>query len=318
MSTVRRVIDVNGARVACSMTGDGSPVLLLNGLGANLSMWNAVTSSLAGCTVIAFDAPGVGDSPPVRTPYSMRGAARIALGVLEHLGVETADVLGYSLGGAVAQELTRIASERVRRLVLACTGCGWGGVPGSALAMASISTPLRYRSRLGYALTTPFVGGGRAERESGFLERTVEARLATPPSLLGYSLQLLSTCGWSSLAWLHTLEVPTLVVAGNEDPLVPFTNAVLLAGRMPQARLVGIPDWGHYVLLDRASGAPDTIARFLTASDLGTAPVWRSARTVLKPELARTERDGRFSSPAGMMNSAVRWWVSGPAPQDMV
>ena len=77
-------------------------------------------------------------------PASMEGLARLAEGVLDRAGVEQADVLGYSFGGLVAQRLARRAPERVRRLVLAATTPGWGGVPGSLQTLARMSTPLRY------------------------------------------------------------------------------------------------------------------------------------------------------------------------------
>ena len=94
--------------------------------------------------MIAFDAPGTGRSATPPIPLSLEALARVAEGVLDELGVEQADVLGYSFGGAVAQRLARRAPERVRRLVLAATTPGWGGVPGSLRTLARMSTPLRY------------------------------------------------------------------------------------------------------------------------------------------------------------------------------
>lgn len=309
MTPERKVLDVDGVRVVCSVTGEGRPVLLINGLGANLSMWSSMTSALAGCRVIAFDAPGTGHSPPVRRPYSMNWAAQLSLGVLDRLGVETVDVVGYSLGGAVAQEIVHIAPDRVRRLVLAATGCGWGGVPGSPVALASIATPVRYYSRAGYTLTARFVGGGQAETKSDFIERTLPARLASPPSMIGYWLQLVSAWGWSSLPWLNTVRAPTLVLAGDSDPLVPGLNGVLLAGHIPTARLITISDWGHYILLDPASGAPRVAAEFLGAAEVDACMIWRRARRVSHCELARAESAATArSGPAGIVNAAARWW----------
>ena len=110
-------VDVEGIRLHVEESGDGPPLLLINGIGAHAGMWKPLREALPGPRLIAFDAPGTGRSATPPIPLSLEAIARVAEGVLDELGVEQADVLGYSFGGAVAQRLARRSPERVRRLV---------------------------------------------------------------------------------------------------------------------------------------------------------------------------------------------------------
>src|SRR5439155_14882958 len=143
-----RFVRVNGLRLWVSVRGEGRPVLLINGLGASLAIWAALQDDLDGLEVISYDAPGTGRSSTPLWPYTMGELARVARGLLDELGHDEVDVVGYSLGGLVAQELALRASERVRRLVLAGTTCGLGAVPGPLSAILAVVTPIRYYSKL--------------------------------------------------------------------------------------------------------------------------------------------------------------------------
>jgi pimeloyl-ACP methyl ester carboxylesterase len=217
----------------------------------------------------------------------------VVAGLLDRLAEDVVDVVGYSFGGALAQQLARDHGERVRRLVLGATMCGWGGLAGDVSSVLSVLTPVRYYSTRAYALTAPILAGGAAEADPEFVRRTARARVAAPPSVTGYALQLIAASSWSSLPWLHRIEQPTLVVTGAQDRLLPAVNSELIASRMPHARLLSIDDWGHYVLLDRSSGAGRTIAEFLRAARVEESRAWRRARTVSHREAAASIRAHR-------------------------
>jgi pimeloyl-ACP methyl ester carboxylesterase len=280
-SAVERVVRLGGMRLQLREAGpaDGPPLLLLNGIGAHVGMWRPLEDALRGTRLIAFDAPGAGRSQTPPTPLTFAGHARVAERLLDALEVERADVLGYSFGGMVAQHLARSAPERVRRLVLAATTPGWGGVSGSLRAMVHVSTPLRYYSRSYYERSIGELVGGRAHTDAAWLTRHGAERLKHPPSALGYAWQLAAL--WvppGSLPWLHTLPQPTLVVAGDDDPLVPAVNSLLLAERIPRARMLLAPGEGHLLLLDADSAAPPVIRDFLAAERLEGSPAY--AQTV--------------------------------------
>jgi pimeloyl-ACP methyl ester carboxylesterase len=193
----------------------------------------------------------------------MSGLADVVAQMLDALRLEQVDVLGYSFGGALAQELARRAPDRVRRLVLCATGPGLGGAPPKPLAALMLATPARYYHPRLLALTVPYIAGGRTARDPGVLAAHARERLQQPPSALGYAFQLYAITGWSSLPWLHRVSQPTLVVAGEDDPSVPLRNARLLAARLPDACLHVVKGGGHLFLLDEPENAVDAILGFL-------------------------------------------------------
>jgi poly(3-hydroxyoctanoate) depolymerase len=193
----------------------------------------------------------------------MHGLARQAAHVLDALGQPDADVLGVSFGGAVAQELTLANPHRVRRLVLASTMCGLGGVPGNPVALALLATPLRYYSPTFLRLTANVLYGPGAGDDEGLLRNQIDARRARPPSMWGYLGQLAAGIGWTSLPWLHRIRKPTLVLSGARDPIVPPINARILARRIPHAELEIVPNAGHLLLMEHARAVSERIATFL-------------------------------------------------------
>lgn len=240
------------------------PLLLMGGLGANLELWEPLRSRLSRRTV-AFDLPGTGGSSTPLLPMTIEDDARLALRVLDALGVGAADVLGFSFGGCVAQELARLAPDRVRRLVLAATSCGWGGLPGSPLALALLSHPLRYYSPTFLRAAAPVLVGGRGARSDRFLAGQARRRAARPPSPVGYWYQVWAAATWSSGTWLHTLRQPTLLLTGTRDQVVPAVNAWLMAGLLRDARVRTWPKGGHMLLMDSPSAVVPEIEEFLAA-----------------------------------------------------
>lgn len=249
-------------RVRVCEVGDGPPLLLLNGLGAPLELWDPLLQALPRPS-IAFDAPGSGGSEAPRLPLSVRGHARLAVGLLDRLGASRADVLGLSFGGMVAQELARLAPTRIERLVLASTSCGWGCVPGSPAALLAITTPERYYSRAVFRAVAPAYIGGRESADGDFLRRQAVTRQTHPPSARGYLYQFWAAAMWSSLCWLPEVPQPTLVLAGETDPLVPPSNAEILAALLPNARKHIVAGGGHLCLLERPRQLAPLIERFL-------------------------------------------------------
>lgn len=250
------------------IAGDGPPLLLIAGLGATIDMWPAVEERLRGRTTISFDPPGVGESDMPLVPLRLPALARIACEIVSEVGYGRVDVLGYSLGGAIAQEVARRAPEMVDHLVLCATGPGLGGLPPrNPVVPLVLATPYRFYDPVHYASVAPLVAGGRTARDREVLQQQIAARCANPPGWLGYAAQLWAAWGWSSLHYLHRLPHRTLVVAGEDDPISPVANARLLASRIPRARLHVIPEAGHLFLLDEPAKAVPEIDAFLSEAD---------------------------------------------------
>ena len=265
----KRHVDVNGLDVHVARCGEGEggpevpPLLLVTGIGANLEMWKPFTTGLSGRELIAFDAPGTGRSARTHLPMAMHGLADHVTRLLDVLDVERVDALGYSFGGGLVMELARRAPERLRRLVLCATTPGVGGVPPRPLAGMLLATPGRYYHPMIFRMVLPRIAGGRTARDPVALRAQEEARLAQPPTPLGYAYQLYATAGWTSLPWLHRLPHRTLVVAGDDDPATPLTNARLMCWRMPHARLHIVAGGGHLFLIDQPEEPTAAIQAFL-------------------------------------------------------
>jgi pimeloyl-ACP methyl ester carboxylesterase len=265
---------VDGHLLRVSIRGEGPPLLLVMGLGGNIEMWEPLERALNrhGIQTIAYDASGTGHSPARLLPQRMPGLARQAAHLLDALGQPQADVLGVSFGGAVAQELTLSNPHRVRRLVLASTACGLGGIPGNPIAMSLLATPLRYYSPAFLRLSAGVLYGPTITPRDELLREQINARRARPPTLWGYTSQLVAGAGWTSWPWLGRIATPTLVLAGDRDPIVPSRNAHLLARRIRGARLELVHGAGHLLLLDRPQHCGALIADFLDHEPMSERP----------------------------------------------
>jgi poly(3-hydroxyalkanoate) depolymerase len=258
-------VRVDGHLLRVSVRGEGSPILLIMGLGGNIEMWAPLERELNrnGFQTIAYDASGTGNSPARLVPLRPSGLARQAAHLLDALGLPTVDVLGVSFGGGVAQELALRNPHRVRRLVLASTTCGLGGIPGTPLALAGLATPLRYYSPTFLRATARWVYGPLPEGDSALMRHQIVARRSRPPTPWGYMSQLFAVSGWSSLPWLHRITAPTLILSGAKDPVVPPINARILGARIPHASVHVVPDTGHLLLMERAEECATLITQFL-------------------------------------------------------
>jgi len=263
-----RFIDVGADRVRLrtSVRGSGPPLLLITGIGASLDLGAPFERELAarGLQAISFDAPGIGQSTPYARPRRMPGIARTVERMLDALGYEHVDVLGVSLGGVVAQQLAHQAPHRVRRLVLAATGPGLGGMPGSPRVLLSLATPRRYYQPDYYRRIAGRVYGGAARRDPDALLHGSVARFIERPSLRGYLGQIYAISGWTSMPWLWRLRQQTLVLAGDDDPIVPLVNGRILARCIPHAQLHIVPGGGHLFVLESPASTAALVAGFLT------------------------------------------------------
>ena len=308
-----RVVSLPGLRLFVREWGEGNPVLLINGLGANVEMWGPAQERLAEKTrTIAFDAPGMGRSrtSPVVLPHPAFAAMICRL--LDALEVDRCDVIGYSFGGTVAQQLARQAPDRVRRMALVGTSCGWGSVPPTARAMALISTPLRYYSRQVLEQTNHLLDSGSSDRESDTWRSQAEARLKYPPTLTGYTQQLIAGATWSSLHWVSTLRPPVLVLAGGHDRIVPPANGALLSHLLFESRLHVLPDEGHLMLFDPDSRAHDLLADFFSTPALKDSEAWLSGEVVDEDDARAALQASDGVQPIKALSGAYRRWVGLP------
>lgn len=250
-------------RVMIENPGAGNPLLLINGIGATGDLFQPLREYLGDRETIAFDAPGVGGSPAAIYPPTMRGIARLIAGLIHELGHDRVDVLGLSWGGALAQELARRHPDRVRRLILTATMSGWTSMPGRPAAVSILMSPARYYSTDYLRRVAPTLYGGIIAERPGLLAEHARLREARPPTTVGYMWQLSALRRWTSLPWLHQLRQRTLILAGDDDPIIPLVNAKMIASRIPDGRLHVVDGGGHLFLFTRAEEMAGLIKDFL-------------------------------------------------------
>jgi poly(3-hydroxyalkanoate) depolymerase len=236
------------------------PLLLFNGIGANIELIEPFLDALDGPEAIVFDVPGVGGSPAPWRPYRPCMLARLSARLLDQLGYDQVDVLGVSWGGAIAQQFAFQHSRRCRRLVLAATSPGHLMVPGKLTVLLKMATPRRYKDPDYMRRIAGNIYGGALRNSPDLAGKHL--RHVRWSSDYGYYLQLIAGFGWSSLPWLRLLAQPTLVMAGTDDPIVPLANGRILAKLIPNARMVTIDD-GHLFLVTNARQSANLVSEFL-------------------------------------------------------
>jgi len=242
--------------------GEGEPLLLCNGIGANLELALPLVRALPGIPVVMFDLPGTGGSPPAWFWPSLSRYARLAVGVLDSLGYRDGfGVAGVSWGGTLALQLAREQKTRVRKLVLMATSPGVTMVPGRLSALTRMITPRRYISRSFMARNAGTIYGG--EMRDDPMGAVEFASLTRAPTGFSYFQQVLAASTFTSLPWLHTIRCPALVLSGADDPLVRPVNARLLALLLGNARLHLVSGGGHLFMIMRPALAGGLIRGFL-------------------------------------------------------
>jgi poly(3-hydroxyalkanoate) depolymerase len=242
-------------------------LLLINGIGASLEALEPFVTALDGAVeVIRFDPPGVGGSPLPPGPYRLTGLCRLIAGMLTELGHDQADVLGISWGGAVAQHFAAFQRDRCRRLVLVATAAGPPMMMARPAVLARLMTPRRYRDRAYLERVAGDLYGGSARTDwsaaSTALHGADHGGRRTGPSR-GYYYQLGAVAGWTGVPFLPWLRQPALILAGDDDPIIPLANARLMHRLIRGSRL-HVYSGGHLGLLTEAAGLAPVVDGFLS------------------------------------------------------
>lgn len=248
-------------RIAWESTGEGSPLLLIQGLGYGRWGWEPIVPGLAARhRVICFDNRGIGESDKPDGPYTAAQMAGDALQVLDEAGIERAHVLGASLGGMIAQELVATAPERVDRLVLCCT------TPGGPNAVPIPEVTLRLfaeaPSLAPEVALRRFVENALGEDPpTELVDELFARRVANPPDQAGWQAQAAAGMGFQGVD--VEITAPTLILSGTADNVVDHRNAELLAARIPGARVELLVGTGHLFFWEQPAESVRLINDFL-------------------------------------------------------
>lgn len=255
-----RFVEANGSRFAYRRFGggEGLPMLFCQHFTGTMDNWDPiVTNALAqDREVILFDNQGVGSSTG-KTPDSVQAMATDALAFVDALGLKHIDLLGFSLGGMVAQQIVLDRPKLVRYLILAGTGpeggerIDIGGLPPSSEVLPDASlSHFQKQLRLFFAPTETSQAAGRAFHDRRAWRKTDLDPEASPAVAKAQTIAIKS---WGEpkgerYSKLKEIEQPTLVFNGIDDVMIPTINSYVLAEHLPDARLILYPDSGHGAL----------------------------------------------------------------------
>jgi len=242
--------------------GTGVALVLCNGIGASLDVLDPLIKHLdSDTTVVRFDAPGIGGSANSPVPYGFPYLAALLGRLLRRLRLDgPVDVLGFSWGGALAQQFAFQNPRRCRRLILVSTATGAIMVPGRPSVLAKMLTPRRFMDQDYASANAGDLYGGAVRADPSDVRGALNRQLTTG-ARMGYVYQLLAGSVWTSIFALPLIRQDTLIIAGTDDPIVPVMNARIMAGLLPHAT-VHLTDGGHMDLITDAAGLTPVIEAF--------------------------------------------------------
>jgi pimeloyl-ACP methyl ester carboxylesterase len=262
-------IQVDGARIAYRRVGNGRPLLVLNGFAATSADWDpSFTHGLASSNeLILLDNRGIGSSADDGTPLDIAGLADDAAHVIDMLGFGHVNVLGWSMGGFIAQTLALQHPNRVKKLILLSTDAGGADADLASTRVwsqliATSGTPDEQARRL-LSLLFPSDVAESLYRQFGDIVAAARARLS--PDLV--NRQAAAMCAWHHDGVgnrLSGINVPVLIATGTEDIVVPASNALKLVNAIPRAWLAQFPRGGHAFMAQYPDQLTDLINCFLS------------------------------------------------------
>lgn len=259
----RRIQDIS---VHLDIQGKGTPLILLHGLQGDSSNFESLIPSLTSSyQVITFDQRGSGWSDKPNEVYNMALLADDTAHLLDVLDIDQAHVFGVSMGGMIAQEFALRHPQRVRALVLGCTGSGGSGQVSldsdpraSAYELSSISDEERARRLALAGFSQQFL---RANPD--MIDRLIAARRKRPLNLAALARRRQALETHDTTDRLGAIRAPTLVITGLQDAIVQAENSRLLAERIPHAQLVELSSAGHLFWMEQPKQTLDAVLSFL-------------------------------------------------------
>ena len=268
-------VHVGDIDVAYKTFGRGDPILLVSGASNVMDAWDptVLRDLSSNHTVIIFDNRGVGNTTASTKPFSIIQFANDTAGLLDALKVQKSDVLGFSMGSFIAQELTLLHSEKVNRLVLYAASCGGKENIPQSPDVAKILSDFAYnRSHdVGKLLSVTFPLSWIKSHPNNI--SIPQSKEIVPPDTLKQQFNIVEA--WLATNWsgvcgqLTKISKPTLVIAGTEDVTVPAANSFILAQKIPGSWLVQIQGGGHGVMFQYPEKLSTVLRTFLTTTNPG-------------------------------------------------
>lgn len=260
--------EINDAEIYYEVQGDGFPILMIQGLMANLDWWDPrlVDGLSDDFKVVTFDNRGAGRSGLSEEEFSIELFADDVSGLLGALGISSAHILGISMGGMIAQELYLNHPDKVKELVLCSTYCGGhrSVMPSEdvlevlQMDRGGMSEEEIIEGTIPLLFTQDFI-----EKNPDFIELAKERMLRNPISEESYERQYGAIMKFDTCNRLHQIDTETLILHGKEDVLIPPENGKILNSSIPSSKLVYFENSAHG-LMEEMENVVTTILQFLT------------------------------------------------------
>jgi 3-oxoadipate enol-lactonase len=244
-------VENQGVKIYWEEHGEGEPLVLIMGLASSIDMWHRTMPVMAQhYRTILVENRGVGRSDVPSPPFTIAAMASDVAAVMDAAGIDQARVFGISMGGMIAQEFTLNYPERVQSLILGCTNFGGKNVQSASQKVLDV---LKARGEMeaeegAYAMA-PYIYDANTPKER--IEEDLKIRVKWFPTPEGYFGQLEAIMSWESRDRLSQISVPTLVIHGETDELVPPENGRMIAEQIPGAKLLMLPNTSHIFMTDQ-------------------------------------------------------------------
>ncbi len=262
--------NVNGINIGYQVYGNGEPLILLPGLGGDRNAWFFQMDSFKEhYRTITYDTRGTGASGSSDSPSTIKIMADDTIGLMDHLSIDKAHILGVSMGGMIAQEIAINYPERVMKLILVSTYFGGDEAGGLTITMRKLlglgenfskddAKKVDIEKFMYNVISMSF---NSEKYKKVFIPLSQQYMKSTGQKGFAEQLEAASDC--YTLDRLHTINAKTLVIAGTKDQIVPFSSSELIADKIPDAKLVAVDGGSHSIFLEMSDRFNKEVVNFL-------------------------------------------------------
>jgi pimeloyl-ACP methyl ester carboxylesterase len=260
------IANIENLNIYYEIIGQGQPLVMIRGVGSNVDHWYEQVPVLSkNYQLLVFDNRGIARSSDPGGSFSTKDMAADTIALMEAVGIKKAHVLGYSMGGMIAQELALAYPEKINGLILVATDCG---ISLRIKARPEYSRLFSEMIRLGTNEAKTAAAGclfakQTFESRSDIIQRYNEVSLRFPAPQKTLERQWEAITRHDACGRLRNITAPTLVITGSEDVLIPPENSRVLAERIPDARVRSIDGGGHLFVVEQAQQFNEAVFGFL-------------------------------------------------------
>jgi pimeloyl-ACP methyl ester carboxylesterase len=261
-------VKVGDISIAYRIIGKGSPLLLIMGYAGAMNTWDSriITKLSQNHTVIIFDNRGVGNTSSGSKNFSIPQFAQDAVGLINALHLNKPDVMGFSMGGFIAQEVALTNPEKINKLVLYATACGGNESTSLNQNLTKITQNSKSTTQFYSELIKLIFPKEWIQQNPQIVEIVKEKGFPSNMTMETLQKQYKAISSWRSIGVCNQLEkinIPTLIMVGTKDVLEPKVNSLVMSEKIPDSWLISIPDGGHAMMTQTPSTLSYVIQAFL-------------------------------------------------------